>query len=311
MNKSMGLILSATLLTSTLTTVNAEAKTIYKIKKGILVNAKTDKVVKGFKNYKGKLYKNGKLFKGVYKDKRYNKGKLINGIYNKLRYENGKVFTGIYEGLKYKKGILFTGISNKIKYVDGKEEMIQIEEYLFYKSETQTYHGLNGDLITNIYLTPEAHNDYVYFFTNEGKLDSKWTIKEYEKYNSFAENLYQTTSLSYFDDWRERKYWNDSGREKYENLIDNLPEGKLKKEIQEKAYDITEKNYNNYILYNQNKLKEPVQHYIGLFYSYPNLENYIEEIEANLSIISNQQFVSEYRKKLKEHYAILNERNNQ
>jgi trimeric autotransporter adhesin len=117
----------------------ASAATTYKIKSGKLVNAKTGKVVKGFKTYKSVLYKDGKKYKGLRGGKFYIAGKLGSGKYQGVRYQKGIKFTGVskadgkfykngvlgtavYKDVKYKKGVPFTGVSTADKkyYVDGK-----------------------------------------------------------------------------------------------------------------------------------------------------------------------------------------------
>lgn len=98
------------------------AKTTYKIVNGKLVDVKTKKVVKGYKTYNGKLYKDGKLFKGIYKNTYYNKGKKASYWYNDVYYHQGKPYTG-YSGqqkLRFKDGLPLTGEYNKILFEDGK-----------------------------------------------------------------------------------------------------------------------------------------------------------------------------------------------
>lgn len=98
------------------------AKTTYKIVNGKLVDIKTKKVVKGYKTYNGKLYKDGKLFKGIYKNTYYNKGKKASYWYNDVYYHQGKPYTG-YSGqqkLRFKDGLPLTGEYNKILFEDGK-----------------------------------------------------------------------------------------------------------------------------------------------------------------------------------------------
>lgn len=80
--------------------------------KGILVNSQTNKVVKGYKFYKGKLYKEGKKLTGLYKKKYYYKGVKATGTYKGAYYYKGvkKVTTGLYKGEFYKKGTLNVGL---------------------------------------------------------------------------------------------------------------------------------------------------------------------------------------------------------
>ncbi|WP_312755131.1 immunoglobulin-like domain-containing protein [Rummeliibacillus suwonensis] len=120
-------VLGASVLTTAVVVpgADASAKTTYKVNKnGTLVNAKTNKAVKGYKTYKGKLYKNGKKFtgktsSGVYyvKGKKFT-GKTKYGYY----YVNGKRFTGTTKyGYYYVNGKRFNGTTKYGNlYVDGK-----------------------------------------------------------------------------------------------------------------------------------------------------------------------------------------------
>ncbi|MGG0658370.1 bifunctional metallophosphatase/5'-nucleotidase [Rummeliibacillus pycnus] len=89
------------------TQVEVDAASSYKISHGKLVAKSSGKVVKGFKTFNGKLYKNGKLYTGL-------KGHVY--------YINGKVGTGTYKGIYYVKGKVFTGVDSKSGkfYVKGK-----------------------------------------------------------------------------------------------------------------------------------------------------------------------------------------------
>lgn len=110
-------VIGASLLTTSmiLPVVDVSAKTAYKVNsKGKLVNAKTNKVVKGYKTYKGKLYKDGKKFTGIYKKKfYYKKGVKATGTYKGAYYSKGikKVTTGLYKGKFYKNGALNVGLT--------------------------------------------------------------------------------------------------------------------------------------------------------------------------------------------------------
>lgn len=86
--KKLMAIAVATALTSTVVSGPAvDAATTVKLKNNKLVYAKTGKVVKGYKVYKKKLYKNGKLTTGRVK---YGKGK------NMKLYYNGSLAKGTY-----------------------------------------------------------------------------------------------------------------------------------------------------------------------------------------------------------------------
>ena len=116
--------LSATMLASAVAVTPgvASAKTTYKIVNGKLVDAKTKKVVKGYKMFNGKLYKDGKLFKGIYKETYYNKGKKASYWYEGIYYHQGKPYTG-YSGqqkLRFDDGLPLTGTYKKILFEDGK-----------------------------------------------------------------------------------------------------------------------------------------------------------------------------------------------
>ncbi len=103
------LILGSTLLVGAVITTPADvnAAADYKISNGKLVKKSNGKVVKGYKFYNNKLYKNGNLYTGV-------KGSVY--------YKNGKKATGKYKGIYYVKGKPYTGIGKKTGklYVKGK-----------------------------------------------------------------------------------------------------------------------------------------------------------------------------------------------
>ncbi|WP_299514157.1 hypothetical protein [uncultured Rummeliibacillus sp.] len=140
------LVLGASVLTSAVAVsgTDASAKTTYKVtKKGTLVNAKTNKAVKGYKSYKGKLYKNGKKLTGTYKSVFYKSGVKFTGTYNKKYYVKGKLFTGkTSKNVYYKKGVKFTGVTSYgYTYKDGKR--VEGE----YKGKVYK----NGKLFTGLY----------------------------------------------------------------------------------------------------------------------------------------------------------------
>lgn len=103
------LILGSAVIIGSLSTIEIEANASsnYKIVDGNLVKKSNGKVVQGFKTFKGKLYKNGKLYTGL-------KGKTY--------YKTGEMATGKYKGIYYVKGKVFTGIDSKSGkyYVNGK-----------------------------------------------------------------------------------------------------------------------------------------------------------------------------------------------
>ncbi len=108
------LILGATVVFGAVTTTQfeADAAQSYKISHGKLVNVSNGKVVKGFKTFKGKLYKNGKLYAGVKGNVYYKNGKKATGNYKGIYYVNGKVFTGVdsKSGKYYIKGKVAKGL---------------------------------------------------------------------------------------------------------------------------------------------------------------------------------------------------------
>lgn len=148
MKKITSVVLAATLATSVLSTTNIEsfaaAKSV-KVKNGKLVDNKGKKV-KGYKTYKGVLYKDGKKFKGVYKGKFYSKGSLASGTYKGVKYRKGNVFTGksivdgkyysvggvangvATNGLTYNNGVLLTGVIDGIIYENGVAQQPVSEE---------------------------------------------------------------------------------------------------------------------------------------------------------------------------------------
>lgn len=119
--------------------VDASAKITYSVtSKGILVNEKTNKAVKGYKSYKGKLYKDGKKLTGLYNKKYYfENGVKATGIYKDAYYYKGvkKVTTGLYKGYYYKKGVKATGTYKGAYYVKGvKKVTTGLYEGKYYKN---------------------------------------------------------------------------------------------------------------------------------------------------------------------------------
>ncbi|WP_010286903.1 immunoglobulin-like domain-containing protein [Kurthia massiliensis] len=157
--KTAAAVALGTSVVATAVAPSASAATTYKIKSGKLVNAKTGKVVKGFKTFKKVLYKNGKKYTGTRSGKYYKKGVLSTGTYKGVKYQKGLKFTGIskadgkfykngvvgtgtYKGVKYKKGVEFTGVSTNGKYYeDGvlftgvKEDKKYVDGVLFTGTE--------------------------------------------------------------------------------------------------------------------------------------------------------------------------------
>lgn len=135
----------ATALTSTVVSGPAvDAATTVKLKNNKLVYAKTGKVVKGYKVYKKKLYKNGKLTTGRVK---YGKGK------NMKLYYNGSLAKGTYvtKDGKYR---FVNGSLDK-----GKKTFYNLQENNTYENGVRTHHIItkNGKLYDNNKLKKGKH----------------------------------------------------------------------------------------------------------------------------------------------------------
>lgn len=143
MKKLVTTVLTATLATSIIAP-QVQAKEDIKVKKSKLVDEKGN-VIKGFKTYKGKVYKNGKLFKGVYKGKFYSKGKKSSGTFKGVKYRKGSIFTGksvdgnYYDGgqvadgvasngIMYDHGVIYTGSFAGVNYINGKPVTDKVDE---------------------------------------------------------------------------------------------------------------------------------------------------------------------------------------
>lgn len=140
---------SALLVTTAITpSLAANAATTYKVKSGKLVNAKTKKVVKGYKVYKGSLYYNGKKKTAytLHKGTLYYKGKKATGnkLYKGTLYSKGKKSTATvtYGGKLYVKGKLATGYKahKGTLYYKGKKYMgyKSLGSVLYYKATAFT-----------------------------------------------------------------------------------------------------------------------------------------------------------------------------
>ncbi|MEK5483964.1 flagellin hook IN motif-containing protein [Viridibacillus sp. FSL R5-0888] len=139
-------------------TAFAKAATV-KVSKGKLVSAKSGKAVKGYKSYKGVLYKNGKKFTGLYKNTYYKSGKKGTGLYKNVYYKAGKKGSGwVGSGSSkkwYQDGKLLTGLgknSGKL-FIKGK-----------YANGIQTYKGVeklykNGVVVKTVVDAAKAINN--------------------------------------------------------------------------------------------------------------------------------------------------------
>lgn len=104
------------------TQLEADAASKYKISDGKLVQKSNGKVVKGYKTFKDKLYKNGKLYTGLKSKVYFKKGIKATGKYKGIYYKKGKAFTGIEPktGKYYLKGKVNKGLAiYKGKLYDG------------------------------------------------------------------------------------------------------------------------------------------------------------------------------------------------
>ncbi len=133
----MTLALASALTFSTLT-VDAAS---YKLSSNKLVNAQTGKTAKGYITYNKKLYKNGKIFSGIYSDKLYKNGKVDKKNYyvtGSTLYKNGRIVYSLvlYNGVLYNSSMRAVGkivYDNKL-YVNGK-----IKEGIVLSSNKQLY----------------------------------------------------------------------------------------------------------------------------------------------------------------------------
>ena len=114
------LALGASVLTTAVVSgdASASAKTTCKVSHGKLINAKSKKVIAGFKMFNSVLYKNGKKFTGVYKGKYYKQGELYTGLVKKIYFKKGVKANGTFKGVYYKYGKPFTATG--VYEVNGK-----------------------------------------------------------------------------------------------------------------------------------------------------------------------------------------------
>ncbi|MGG0658079.1 Ig-like domain-containing protein [Rummeliibacillus pycnus] len=246
------LVLGASVLTSAVVVpgTNASAKTTYKVtKKGTLVNAKTNKTVKGYASYKGKLYKDGKVFTGLYSKKYYYKnGVKATGTYAGAYYYKGskKVTTGTYNGAYYYKGIkkVTTGTYNNAYYVKGVK-----------KVTTGTYNGayyVNGvkKVTTGTYNKAYYENGkkvvstglYKEKYYKDGVLNVGLALFEGKLYNDADLNkgLKKFEEKFYFDADLANGTYDDNGVEKaFENGVEVGAKVKSVEAINAKELKIT------------------------------------------------------------------------
>lgn len=203
------LVLGASVLTSAVVVpgANASAKTTYKVNKnGTLVNAKTNKTVKGYVSYKGKLYKDGKKFTGLYNKKYYYKsGVKATGTYKGAYYVKGvkKVTTGTYNGKYYVKGALYTGKTSKnVYYVKG-VKFTGVTKYGYtYKDGKRVEGEYQGKVYTNGKLVTGVYKDKLY---KAGVLVKGFALEKEKLYKDgvlniglalFQEKLYNNSDLA-------------------------------------------------------------------------------------------------------------------
>lgn len=167
------LILGSTLLVGAVITTPVDvdaAASDYKISQGKLVKKSNGKVVKGYKFYNSKLYKNGNLYTGLKGSVYYKNGKKGTSKYKGIYYVKGKPYTGIVKntGKLYIKGKLNTVLSlYKDKLYDGPYlnkglDLYKGKLYNGYKLNKGIvqYKGLwyeNSILANGLIKTPEGH----------------------------------------------------------------------------------------------------------------------------------------------------------
>lgn len=123
-----------------LPTIAQAASTVTLNEQGKLVQVKTKKVVKGYRVYDGKLYKNGKLNKGYAV---VGSGKNVKLYYNatlkkgyktvsrtKQLFYNGKLAKNlkVFKGLHYYNGALANGVYDGVTYVNGKVDTTFVDQ---------------------------------------------------------------------------------------------------------------------------------------------------------------------------------------
>lgn len=176
--KTAAAVALGTSVVATAVAPSASAATTYKIKSGKLVNAKTGKVVKGYKTYKSVLYKDGKKYTGLRSGKYYKAGVLSTGTYKGVKYKKGVKFTGIStNGKYYKNGKLGTGTYKNVKYKNGEKFTgISTADKKFYKNGklgTGTYQGVkykNGEKFSGVSTNGKLYeNGLVFSGDKDGK----------------------------------------------------------------------------------------------------------------------------------------------
>ncbi|MGG1397303.1 immunoglobulin-like domain-containing protein [Bacillus salipaludis] len=156
----------------------AGAQTTYKVSHNKLINAKTKKVVKGYKTYKNKLYKDGKLYTGVYHSITYYKGNKFTGLKKGKLYKSGKLVSTytLYKGKLYKKG----GALNKGRVV--------------YKGKLYNGHALNkgyavyGSKLYNGYTLNKGYVVYASKLYNGYSLNKGYVVYASKLYNGYSLN---------------------------------------------------------------------------------------------------------------------------
>ena len=147
--------------TALFVTMSSEAEAVIKkaskqttIKSSKLVSTKTGRVLKGYVQYKSKIYYNGKSFTGVkagiyykkgvtasgtYKAKIYRKGAPYTGVIRDVYYKKGIASSGTYKGKVYANGALYSGLQDEVLYADG-EKVSGLLEGVYYE-EGAPYSG--------------------------------------------------------------------------------------------------------------------------------------------------------------------------
>ena len=157
------LALGASVLTTAVVSgdASASAKTTCKVSHGKLINAKSKKVIAGFKMFDSVLYKNGKKFTGVYKGKYYKQGEFYTGLVKKIYFKKGVKANGTFKGVYYKYGKPFTGEKGHVHFKNGKKLKHVTVKGIYY---------INGVRATGVY---EVNGKNVQFKNGKAVADHK------------------------------------------------------------------------------------------------------------------------------------------
>lgn len=163
----------------------ASAAATVQLKDGVLLSKATGKPVKGYKVYKGCLYKNGSLAKGRVK---YGSGK------NLKLYLNGRLEKGLYITRDYKYAF------NDGKLIKGKS---------FFDGELNDRYYQDGVLTKRIYVNSKGK-----LYENKSLKKGDYVISDLDD-NYYSLNLYTNGTLSkgyHFADYKKKTYLFKDGR---------------------------------------------------------------------------------------------------